>query len=155
VGVLHTFKIQKGGGHHGKKERKERQKRPGKENNKKESNSQEKRKKRRKRLEKEIEKSSVPKSMPQPSAPSSSKGEKSKMMLSYTISHEEVRFIYEKGAELLIIGTGHYGRVGLSDEATSYLKKHGCRVKLEATPEAMHTWNTADEKTIALFHVTC
>jgi hypothetical protein len=43
----------------------------------------------------------------------------------------------------------------LSDEAMRYLQKHGCRVKLEVTSEAIHTWNTADEKTIALFHVTC
>jgi hypothetical protein len=74
---------------------------------------------------------------------------------SHMISREEIRFIYEKGGELLIIGTGHYGRVELSVEARRYLKKHGCRVKLEATPEAIHTWNTAGEKTIALFHVTC
>ena len=74
---------------------------------------------------------------------------------SHTISSEEIRFIYEKEAELLIIGTGHYGRVALSDEARSYLKKRGCRVKLEATPEAIHTWNRESKKTIALFHVTC
>ena len=74
---------------------------------------------------------------------------------SHTISREEIGFIFEKGAELLIIGTGHYGRVALSDEARSYLKKRGCRVKLKATPEAIHAWNKADEKTIALFHVTC
>ncbi len=74
---------------------------------------------------------------------------------SHTISRREVRFIYEKGAELLIIGTGRYGRVELSDEAMRYLKKKGCRVKLEATHEAIHSWNRAGEKTIALFHVTC
>jgi hypothetical protein len=55
----------------------------------------------------------------------------------------------------LIIGTGHYGRVGLSDEAERYFKKNGCRVKLAATPKAIEAWNTADEKVIGLFHVTC
>jgi hypothetical protein len=53
---------------------------------------------------------------------------------SHMISHEEARFIYEKGAELLIIGTGHYGRVELSDEAKRYLDKQECLVTLEATP---------------------
>jgi hypothetical protein len=71
------------------------------------------------------------------------------------ISREEARFIYEKGAELLIVGTGHYGRVAFSDEARRYLKNHGCRVKLQTTPVAIHTWNTAADKVIALFHVTC
>jgi hypothetical protein len=74
---------------------------------------------------------------------------------SHTISFEEARYVYEKGAELLIIGTGHYDRVGLSDEAERFFKKHGCRVKLVATPKAIHAWNTADEKVIGLFHVTC
>jgi hypothetical protein len=53
-------------GHYGKKERKERQKR----------------KKRRKRQEKKIKKSSVPKSMLQLSAPSSSRSKNSAMMSS-------------------------------------------------------------------------
>ena len=74
---------------------------------------------------------------------------------SHKISREEIRFVYEKGAALLIIGTGHYGRVELSADARRYLNKHGCRVKLEATPEAIHTWNAAGERKIALFHVTC
>jgi hypothetical protein len=74
---------------------------------------------------------------------------------SHTISLEEARYVYEKGAELLIIGIGHYDRMGLSDEAERYFKKHGCQVKLEATPKAIHACNTADEKVIGLFHVTC
>ena len=74
---------------------------------------------------------------------------------SHTISSEEARFIHEKGAKLLVIGTGQYGCVVLSDEASRYLKKHGCRVTLEPTPRAIQTWNAAGEKTIGLFHVTC
>jgi hypothetical protein len=61
---------------------------------------------------------------------------------SHTISREEVRFIYAKRAELLIVGMGYYGRVELSDGARRYLKKHGCRAKLQATPAAILTWNS-------------
>ena len=74
---------------------------------------------------------------------------------SHTISLEEAEYVYEEGAGLLIFGTGHYGCAGLSGEAEKYFKKHGCRVKAEATPEAIKTWNTTDEKAIGLFHVTC
>ena len=74
---------------------------------------------------------------------------------SHTISLHEARDVYEKGAELLIIGNGHYGRVGLSDDAEKFFKKHGCRVKLKATPKAIQIWNTARGKVIGLFHVTC
>ena len=44
---------------------------------------------------------------------------------SHTISHEEVQFLHEKKTELLIIGTGHYGRVDLSDDARQSLKNTG------------------------------
>ncbi|MFC1867968.1 Mth938-like domain-containing protein, partial [Thermodesulfobacteriota bacterium] len=74
---------------------------------------------------------------------------------SHTISLEEAEYVYEEGAGLLIFGTGHYGCAGLSDEAERYFKKHGCRVKAKATPEAIHIWNTTGEKAIGLFHITC
>ena len=74
---------------------------------------------------------------------------------SHKISLEEAKYVYEKGAEMLIIGAGQYRRVGLSDEAEKYLSKKGCRVNLLATPKAIHAWNTTGEKVIGLFHVTC
>ena len=74
---------------------------------------------------------------------------------SHKISLEEARYVYEKGAEILIIGAGQYRRVGLSDEAEKYLNKKGCRVKLLATSKAIQAWNTAGENAIGLFHVAC
>jgi hypothetical protein len=71
------------------------------------------------------------------------------------ISQEEARYVYEEGAEMLIIGAGKYRRVGMSIQAGKYLKQKGCRVKLMATPKAIKAWNTAGEKVIGLFHVTC
>lgn len=74
---------------------------------------------------------------------------------SHKISLEEARYVYEKGAEILIIGAGQYRSVGLSDEAEKYLNKKGCRVKLLATSKAIQAWNTAGENAIGLFHVAC
>ena len=74
---------------------------------------------------------------------------------SHTISLDEARHVYEEGAERLIIGTGQYGLVGLSDEAVDYFERHGCRVDLLPSPEAMGAWNTAQGAVIGLFHVTC
>ena len=71
------------------------------------------------------------------------------------ISQEEAGYVYEKGAEMLIIGAGQYRRLGVSIEAGKYLNKKGCRVKLLATPKAIEAWNKAGEKVIGLFHVTC
>jgi hypothetical protein len=75
---------------------------------------------------------------------------------SHTISIDEAKDIYEKSAELLIIGTGQYSQIKLSDEAKNYFKKKECRVQLLATPEACKAWNKSEnKKTIGLFHITC
>ena len=75
---------------------------------------------------------------------------------SHIISLDEAKHVYEKGASLLIIGAGQYSRVDLSSEAEDFFKQKNCKVKLQATSEAIETWNkTKDKKTIGLFHVTC
>jgi hypothetical protein len=75
---------------------------------------------------------------------------------SHLISLDEIQYIYEEGAVLLILGTGQYSRTRLSEEAEAYLKNKKCKVKLLSTEMAIETWNdTKHSKTIGLFHVTC
>ena len=74
---------------------------------------------------------------------------------SHTISLDEARHVYEKGAERLIIGAGQYGTVTLSDEAADYFKRKKCQVELLPMPEVIRTWNKAEGAVIGLFHVTC
>lgn len=74
---------------------------------------------------------------------------------SHTISLAEAEHIYEKGAELLIVGTGQQGNVQLSDEATEYFRDRKLEVELSQTPDAIRRWNKAKGATIGLFHVTC
>jgi hypothetical protein len=74
---------------------------------------------------------------------------------SHVISLEEAKHVYQKGAGLLIVGTGQEGCVELSKEAAAYFKKKGCAVELAKTPEAAERWNGAAGAVIGLFHVTC
>ncbi len=74
---------------------------------------------------------------------------------SHTISLDEARHVYEKGAERLIIGAGQYGMVHLSDEAAAYFERKGCYVELLPTKKAIGAWNEAQGSVIGLFHVTC
>lgn len=76
---------------------------------------------------------------------------------SHIISREEAEYVHEKGCDTLVLGSGQYGNVKLSPEAAEFFARHHCRVILEPTPEAIRTWNKADDKTrtIGLFHVTC
>jgi hypothetical protein len=74
---------------------------------------------------------------------------------------DEAKHVYEEGAERLIIGTGQFDLVRLSEEAQAYLEKHNCRTELAATPDAIGIWNKAQgvegdlPRVIGLFHVTC
>lgn len=74
---------------------------------------------------------------------------------SHIISLDEARYIYEKGAERLIIGAGQNGMVTLSKEAAEYFRKKELRVDLSPTPEAIRQWNKAKGPVVGLFHVTC
>ena len=74
---------------------------------------------------------------------------------SHVISLEEAEYLFEKGAERLIIGSGQYGNVTLSNEAAEYFRKEGLQIDLSPTPEAIRKWNEDQGSTIGLFHVTC
>src|ERR1700758_4810519 len=73
---------------------------------------------------------------------------------SHVLSKNEAKFVFEKGCERLILGSGQMGNVHLSPEAESYFMKKGCEVLLQPTPEAIHTFNRSHGKKIGLFHVT-
>ena len=74
---------------------------------------------------------------------------------SHVVSEDEAKFVFEKGSELLVLGSGQEGNVRLSPEAETYLTKKGCKVVIQLTPEALRVFNNARGKKIGLFHVTC
>ena len=74
---------------------------------------------------------------------------------SHKISLVEAEFIYEDGAQTLIVGTGQYDQVRLSDEAQDYFDDHELKLITVPTPEAITLWNDEEGALIGLFHVTC
>jgi hypothetical protein len=74
---------------------------------------------------------------------------------SHIISFDEAQDLYQDGAETLVIGTGQFGRVKLSDEAKEFFKQVNCQAVLEPTPKAIKTWNQVEGAIIAVFHLTC
>lgn len=74
---------------------------------------------------------------------------------SHTISLDEAKHVYEDGAERLIIGSGQYDNVRLSDDAADYFDKKKTKVDVQPTPEAIKEWNHTKGAVIGLFHVTC
>jgi hypothetical protein len=74
---------------------------------------------------------------------------------SHTISLAEAKHVYQKGAARLLLGTGQYGTVVLSEEAAAYFKRNTCQVELLPTPKVIPVWNQAEGAVIGLLHVTC
>ena len=73
---------------------------------------------------------------------------------SHIISLAEAEVIFEQDAERLIVGAGHNGMVGLSDEAADYFAQKKLKVELARTPEAIKRWNKATGKVSARCQVT-
>jgi hypothetical protein len=73
------------------------------------------------------------------------------------ISYRRTRqkFVFEKGAELLVVGSGQEGNVRLSPEAGAYLAKKGCEIAIQPTAKALRIFNETRRKKVGLFHVTC
>jgi hypothetical protein len=76
---------------------------------------------------------------------------------SHRISVDEIKDLFQTGAQQLIIGTGQYDQVRLSDEASAFLVDKDCQVTLLPTPTALEHWNETRQTgaCIGLFHVTC
>jgi len=75
---------------------------------------------------------------------------------SHTVSRDEAEYVYEKGCQELILGTGQEDNLRLSPEAAEYFAKKNCTVVAKPTPQAVEAFNRSKVgKRIALFHVTC
>jgi hypothetical protein len=76
---------------------------------------------------------------------------------SHIVSRDEAEYVYEKGCDTLVLGSGQYGNVKLSPEAAEFFALHHCKVMLLPTTQAIEEYNKRQGKvnTIGLFHVTC
>jgi hypothetical protein len=80
---------------------------------------------------------------------------KEKYGTSHILSRKEAKYIYEDGAMCVIIGSGQYDTLKLSDEALEFFRSKKCKVICEATPKAIKTWNEKSDLKVGMFHVTC
>src|SRR2546430_3784079 len=59
----------------------------------------------------------------------------------HVLSKEEAKFVFERGCNQLVVGSGQMGNVRLSPEAHAYFKTKDCKVLLEPTPDAIQAFN--------------
>lgn len=74
---------------------------------------------------------------------------------SHVISKAEAEFVFEKGCDQIVIGSGQEDNVRLSPEARDYFAEKGCEILLQPTQEAIRSFNRSAKRKIALMHVTC
>ncbi len=74
---------------------------------------------------------------------------------SHMLSRKEAKFVFEKGCDMVVIGSGQQGNLRLSPEAKEYFGKKRCMVVLQPTPDAICTFNRSRAHKVGLIHVTC
>ncbi len=67
---------------------------------------------------------------------------------SHTVSLAEAEHIHEDGSERLLVGTGMFGMLNLSDEAVDFFRDKGVLVQLQPTPKAALLWNEMQGKVL-------
>jgi hypothetical protein len=67
---------------------------------------------------------------------------------SHTVSLAEAEHIHEDGSEWLLVGTGMFGMLNLSDEAVDFFRDKGVQVQLQPTPKAALLWNEMQGKVL-------
>ncbi len=70
---------------------------------------------------------------------------------------EDLAGVISRGPSLLIIGTGHNGRMNVSKETIEHLTAHGIETKVGKTTEAVKLFNELSQKdnVAAALHLTC
>ncbi len=74
---------------------------------------------------------------------------------SHNVSREEAEHIWTQDADHIIIGTGQYGNLSLTEEAKEFFRSKNCEFQQHHTPKAIDVWNNIDGNVEGMFHVTC
>jgi hypothetical protein len=70
---------------------------------------------------------------------------------------EDIEDVLQEKPEVLVIGTGFYGIMGVEKEVKSHLQSKGIELITAKTEKAVQSFNglASKKKTIGAFHLTC
>lgn len=70
---------------------------------------------------------------------------------------EDLTAVFDAGPDLLVVGTGAYGRMKVTDEARRALEEAGIEVEVGPTKRAIEVYNEmCQQREVAgAFHLTC
>ena len=73
----------------------------------------------------------------------------------HVICTEEIKKLLETKPEIIVIGTGQYGKCRLEEGVSRTCERNKVRLIVEPTPKAIKSFNDAVGKKAGLFHLTC
>ncbi|MEM0350743.1 MAG: Mth938-like domain-containing protein [Archaeoglobaceae archaeon] len=73
----------------------------------------------------------------------------------HRLSVEDLTEVLKFKPEILIVGTGYYGRMEVPEETKKFLEKNGIELVYAPTGEAVKIFNETSKKKVGAFHLTC
>ncbi len=73
----------------------------------------------------------------------------------HKLSVEDLKEIIDFKPEVLIVGTGYYGRMEVPEETKKFLEKNGIELMYAPTQQAVKIFNEITKKKAGAFHLTC
>jgi len=76
----------------------------------------------------------------------------------HRLAREDLDTVLAEKPELLVVGTGYYGRMQVADETLDALHRAGIDVRVEKTGLAVEEFNRLQRecaRTVAALHLTC
>lgn len=75
----------------------------------------------------------------------------------HSLHPEDIEDVVEESPEILIVGTGAYGRISIPEETREFVESKGIKLVAKETEKACETYNELknEQKTVAALHLTC
>jgi hypothetical protein len=76
----------------------------------------------------------------------------------HVLSVADLEHVLASSPDVLVVGTGYFGRMSVSQETRRYLEGHGIQVRCARTSEAVHDFNRLQKehgRVVAALHLTC
>lgn len=76
----------------------------------------------------------------------------------HVLHTEDLQSIVEYHPDILVVGTGYFGRMQIPQETQDYLKQHGIQLIFTRTSDAIKEFNQLQQQcanAVAALHLTC
>lgn len=75
----------------------------------------------------------------------------------HRLDRADLQEVFEADPEVLVVGTGAYGRMSVPQETRQALETHNIELRVAQTGDAWQTYNSLHERrrTAGAFHLTC